>query len=37
MKELWGHLHVYFEDGPARLRAVQRSHSFADYERAVKS
>ena len=36
MKELWGHLHAYFEDGPALLRAVQRSHTLADYERAVE-
>jgi tRNA-dihydrouridine synthase B len=36
MKELWGHLHAYFDDDPARLRKIQRSHSLAEYERAVK-
>lgn len=36
MKELWGHLHTYFEDGSELLKAIQRSHTFADYERAVR-
>lgn len=35
MKELWGLLHADFEGGPARLKAIQRNHTLADYERAV--
>lgn len=32
MKELWGHLHDYFETGDVMLRAVQRSRSLEEYE-----
>ncbi len=35
MKELWGYLYRYFENGETVLRAVQRSASLADYDRAV--
>lgn len=34
MKELWGYIHAYFDNGPTILRAVQRSNSLAEYERA---
>lgn len=35
MKELWGYIHAAFDNGPNILRAVQRAHSIADYERAI--
>ncbi len=37
MKELWGYTHAYFENGTTVLRAVQRSASLAEYEKAVES
>ncbi len=37
MKELWGYTHAYFQNGTTVLRAVQRSSSLAEYEKAVAS
>ncbi len=37
MKELWGYTHAYFENGTTVLRAVQRSNSLAEYEKAIES
>ena len=37
MKELWGYIHAEFDKGPKILRAIQRSHSFDEYNRAIAS
>lgn len=37
MKELWGYIHAEFDNGPKVLRAIQRSHAFDEYDRAIAS